>query len=39
MPDVGGFTGAVFTVVSAFLRDDATRFVAEVEAADRRAKT
>jgi 60 kDa SS-A/Ro ribonucleoprotein len=30
--NVGGFSDAVFKVVSAFLRDDAARFVAEVEA-------
>jgi 60 kDa SS-A/Ro ribonucleoprotein len=30
--NVGGFSDAVFAVVSAFFRDDAARFVAEVEA-------
>ena len=32
--NIGGFSDAVFTVVSAFLRDDAGRFVAEVEAVE-----
>ena len=30
--NVGGFSDAVFAVVSAFLRDDAARFVAEIDA-------
>jgi len=30
--NVGGFSDAVFGVVAAFLNDDATRFVTEVEA-------
>jgi len=29
---IGGFSDAIFTVVSAFLRGDPGRFVAEVEA-------
>ncbi len=29
--NVGGFSDAVFSVVAAFLSDDAARFVAEVE--------
>ena len=33
--NVGGFSDAVFSVVSAFLSGDAGRFVAEVEAVER----
>lgn len=32
--NIGGFSDAVFGVVAAFLRDDANRFVVEVEAVD-----
>jgi 60 kDa SS-A/Ro ribonucleoprotein len=32
--NVGGFSDAVFSVVAAFLGDDAGRFVREVEAVD-----
>jgi len=32
--NVGGFSDAVFGVVAAFLGDDASRFVAEVEAVE-----
>ena len=32
--NVGGFSDAVFSVVAAFLTEDAGRFVAEVEAID-----
>jgi 60 kDa SS-A/Ro ribonucleoprotein len=32
--NIGGFSDAVFQVVAAFLRDDAARFVAEVEAVE-----
>ena len=30
--NVGGFSDAVFRVVASFLKDDASRFVSEVEA-------
>ena len=32
--NVGGFSDAVFRVVSSFLNDDANRFVTEVEAVE-----
>ena len=32
--NIGGFSDAVFQVVSSFLSDDAGRFVAEVEAVE-----
>jgi 60 kDa SS-A/Ro ribonucleoprotein len=32
--NVGGFSDAVFSVVASFLRDDAGRFVAQVEAVE-----
>ena len=32
--NVGGFSDAVFSVVAAFLADDSSRFVAEVEAVE-----
>jgi 60 kDa SS-A/Ro ribonucleoprotein len=32
--NVGGFSDAVFSVVASFLSDDASRFVAEVEAVE-----
>ena len=32
--NIGGFSDAVFNVVSSFLSDDANRFVSEVEAVE-----